>query len=85
MATRTKSRRKRLPGGPPRGAGDVEAGVPRAIGGEEAPDGTVTTPDPDDVDALGKAVGVPRAPDEPFRASSEIVDARADARREQEE
>jgi hypothetical protein len=73
MATRKKTRRKRLPGSP------------GTVGGEEARGGIVTTPGPHDVDALGEAAGVPRAPAEPFRASSEIVDARDETRGAQEE
>ena len=53
--------------------------------GEEAPGGTVATPDQDVVDDLGRALGVPRAPDEPFRASSEILESRDRHRAEQEE
>ncbi len=57
--------------------GDVDADWKRAAAsGEESVGGTVATPDQDVVDDLGKAVGVPRGPDEPFRASSEILDAR---------
>jgi hypothetical protein len=66
--------------------GDVDADWKHADSvGEEAPGGTVTTPDQDVVDDLGKAVGVPRAPDEPFRPSGEILDARDRRRGEQEE
>jgi Family of unknown function (DUF6335) len=66
--------------------GDVDADWQRADSvGEEAPGGTVATPDQDVVDDLGKAFGVPRAPDEPFRPSAETLDARDRARGEQEE
>jgi Family of unknown function (DUF6335) len=66
--------------------GDVDADWERADSvGEEAPGGTVATPDQDVVDDLGKALGVPRAPDEPFRTSGETLDARDRARGEQEE
>jgi hypothetical protein len=84
MATRRKTRRKRLLGSPVLG-GSVEPVVPRTVGGEEARGGIVTTPGPDEVDALGEAVGVSRALDEPLRASSEIVGARDQTRGEQEE
>jgi len=38
--------------------------------------GTVATPDQDNVDALGDALGVPRAPDEELRTSEEILEGR---------
>jgi uncharacterized protein DUF6335 len=57
--------------------GDLDADWQRAASsGEESVGGTVATPDQDVVDDLGRAVGVPRAPDEPFRASSDILDER---------
>jgi hypothetical protein len=66
--------------------GDVDADWQRADSvGEEAAGGTVATPDQDIVDDLGKALGVPRAPDEAFRPSGEILDARDRRRVEQEE
>lgn len=66
--------------------GDVDADWRRADSvGEEAPGGTVATPDQDVVDDLGRALGVPRAPDEAFRPSSEILEARDRRRAEQEE
>jgi hypothetical protein len=66
--------------------GDVDADWTRADSvGEEAPGGTVATPDQDVVDDLGRSVGVPRAPDEAFRSSGEILDARDRRRGEQEE
>ena len=66
--------------------GDLDADWRRADSvGEEAPGGTVATPDQDVVDDLGRALGVPRAPDEPFRASSEILESRDRHRAEQEE
>jgi hypothetical protein len=66
--------------------GDVDADWRRADSiGEEAPGGTVATPDQDVVDDLGRALGVPRAPDEAFRPSSEILEARDRHRAEQEE
>ncbi|HET7342699.1 MAG TPA: DUF6335 family protein, partial [Methylomirabilota bacterium] len=47
--------------------GDVDADWQRAADvGEEAPGGTVATPDQDVVDDIGDALGVPRAPDEEF-------------------
>ena len=66
--------------------GDVDADWRRADSvGEEAPGGTVTTPDQDSVDATGDALGVPRAPDEEFRPSTEILEGRDRYRREEEE
>jgi Family of unknown function (DUF6335) len=66
--------------------GDVDADWKRADSvGEEAPGGTVATPDQDVVDEIGRSVGVPRAPDEEFRSSGEILDARDRRRGEQEE
>jgi Family of unknown function (DUF6335) len=57
--------------------GDIDADWQRAAAsGEEAVGGTVSTPDQDRVDDLGKAVGVERSPDAPFRPSSEILDER---------
>jgi hypothetical protein len=67
-------------------AGDVDADWRRADSvGEEAPGGTVTTPDQNVVDEIGAALGVPRAPDEPFRPSSEILEGRDRYRAEEEE
>jgi hypothetical protein len=66
--------------------GDPDADWQRADSvGEEAPGGTVATPDQSVVDDLGAALGVPRAPDEPFRPSAEILEGRDRNRREQEE
>ena len=67
-------------------AGDVDADWRRADSvGEEAPGGTVATPDQDVVDDIGDALGVPRAPDEEFRPSSEILEGRDRYRAEEEE
>ena len=52
--------------------------------GEEAVGGTVATPDQSVVDDLGDALGVHRAPDEPLRTSSEILEQRDRHRWEQE-
>jgi len=63
--------------GPELSGGDLDADWPRdADVGEEAVGGTVATPDQDVVDEIGDAVGVPRAPDDEFRPSSEILDGR---------
>jgi Family of unknown function (DUF6335) len=65
--------------------GDVDADWRRAASsGEEAVGGSAVTPDQDVVDELGEALGVPRAPDEPFRASQEVLEER-DARRFRQE
>ena len=67
-------------------AGDVDADWRRADSvGEEAPGGTVATPDQDVVDDLGDALGVPRGPDEEFRTSAEILEGRDRYRAEEEE
>jgi Family of unknown function (DUF6335) len=65
--------------------GDVDADWQRAAStGEEAVGGSAVTPDQDVVDHLGEALGVPRAPDESFRPSAELLEER-DARRGREE
>jgi uncharacterized protein DUF6335 len=57
--------------------GDVDADWQRADSvGEEGVGGSVATPDQDNVDALGEALGVPRAPDEEVRTSDEILEGR---------
>ena len=66
--------------------GDIDADWQRAAAsGEEAVGGTVSTPDQDRVDDLGKAVGVERSADAPFRPSSEILDERDQRRVHQPE
>ena len=63
--------------------GDVDADWQRAASvGEEAVGGSAATPDQDVVDELGDALGVPRAPDEPFKTSQEILESR-DAKRKE--
>jgi hypothetical protein len=58
-------------------AGDRDADWQRAhLVGEEAPGGSVATPDQDVVDEIGDALGVPRGPDEEVRTSAEILDER---------
>jgi hypothetical protein len=72
--------------GPELAGGDVDADWQRAASvGEEAPGGTVATPDQDIVDDIGRALGVPRGPDEPVRSSQEILEGRDRHRWEQEE
>ena len=66
--------------------GDVDADWQRADSvGEEAPGGTVSTPDQNVVDDLGAALGIQRAPDEEFRPSTEILERRDRRRREEDE
>ena len=66
--------------------GDVDADWQRAGDvGEEAVGGSVATPDQDRVDDLGRALGVPRAPDEEIRTSTEILEGRDRNRWEQEQ
>lgn len=66
--------------------GDPDADWPRAhLVGEEAPGGSVATPDQSVVDDLGEALGVPREPDEEFRPSAEILEERDRQRRVREE
>jgi hypothetical protein len=65
--------------------GDVDADWQRAGDvGEEAVGGSVATPDQDRVDEIGNALGVPRAPDEEVRTSTEILEGRDRNRWEQE-
>lgn len=65
--------------------GDIDADWQRADDvGEEAVGGSVATPDQDRVDDLGRALGVPRAPDEEIRTSREILEARDRNRWERE-
>jgi hypothetical protein len=57
--------------------GDVDADLQRAaMVGEEAPGGSVSTPDQDRVDAIGEALGVPQALDEEVRTSAEMLEER---------
>jgi hypothetical protein len=66
--------------------GDLDADWQRAGDvGEEAVGGTVATPDQDDVDEIGKALGVSRSPDEEVRTSAEILEKRDRHRAELEE
>jgi hypothetical protein len=66
--------------------GDIDADWQRAADvGEEAVGGSVATPDQDRVDDLGRALGVPRAPDEEIRTSTEILEGRDRNRWDQEQ
>lgn len=82
----SSTRRTHTESSPALAGGDLDADWGRAASvGEEAPGGTVATPDRDVVDDLGEALGVPRAPDEEFRTSTEILEGRDRYRREEEE
>jgi hypothetical protein len=66
--------------------GDVDVDAQRAaMVGEEAPGGSVATPDQDRVDDIGTALGVPQAPDEEVRTSAEMLDERDKRRWELEQ
>jgi hypothetical protein len=66
--------------------GDPDADWRRADSvGEEAPGGTVATPDQSVVDDLGASLGVSRSPAEEVRSSAEILEGRDRNRRGQEE
>jgi hypothetical protein len=66
--------------------GDVDVDQRRAGDvGEEAVGGTVATPDQDNADQWGEALGVPRAPDDEVRTSGEILEGRDRFRREEED
>jgi hypothetical protein len=66
--------------------GDVDADWQRADSvGEEGVGGSVATPDQDNVDEIGEALGVPRAPDDEVRTSDEILEGRDRNRWEQED
>jgi hypothetical protein len=70
---------------PQLGGGDIDADWQRAASvGEEAPGGSVATPDQDRVDDIGEALGVPQEPDAEVRSSAEVLDERDRRRMEQE-
>jgi hypothetical protein len=72
--------------GPALTGGDPDADWKRAASvGEEAPGGTVPTPDQDVVDEIGRALGVSRGTDEEVRTSQEILEERDRRRWEQDE
>jgi hypothetical protein len=63
--------------GPRLSGGDVDADwVGAYASGEESVGGSVTTPDQDVVDELGRALGVEQDSDAPVRTSDEILRAR---------
>jgi hypothetical protein len=79
-------RREHTASSPALTGGDPDADWQRAhLVGEEAPGGSVATPDQSVVDDLGDALGVPREPDEEFRPSAEILEERDRRRRGREE
>ncbi len=72
--------------GPELSGGDLDADWASAASvGEEAVGGSVATPDQDIVDDLGEALGVPRAPEDEFRTSGEILQGRDRYRWEDED
>lgn len=93
--TRRSKKDVDLQGPPPREATIIRSDAERRaeeeiaqrahLVGEEAPGGTVATPDQDVVDEIGDALGVPRGPDEEVRTSSEILDERDRHRWDQEQ
>lgn len=63
--------------GPTLAGGDVDADWARAqSSGEETVGGSVTTPDQDVVDELGRALGVEQAPEAEVRTSDELLKTR---------
>lgn len=60
-------------------AGDIDAAWDRSDVGEESPGGSVSTPDQDIVDEIGKAVGLTFEDNEPVDAPSKLE--RRDSRR----
>ena len=61
--------------------GDLDADWTGSEGaGEETVGGSVSTPDQDVVDEIGRALGVEQAPDEQVRTSGEILRERAQHR-----
>jgi hypothetical protein len=67
-------------------AGDIDtSAMGNATVGDEAPGGSVTTPDQDRVDDIGKAMGVQEADSGALRTTSELLDERDRKRARQEE
>jgi hypothetical protein len=67
-------------------AGDIDTNaMGNATVGDEAPGGSVTTPDQDRVDDIGKAMGVQEADSGALRTTSELLDERDRKRARQEE
>lgn len=66
-------------------AGDSEtSALGNAMVGDEAPGGTVSTPDQDRVDDIGRALGVQEVDSGELRTTGEILDARDRKRAQQE-
>ena len=67
-------------------AGDIDTdAMGNATVGDEAPGGSVTTPDQDRVDDVGRALGVQEADSGALRSTSELLDERDRKRARQEE
>ena len=66
-------------------AGDVDTNaMGNAMVGDEAPGGSVTTPDQDRVDDIGRALGVQEIDSGELRTTSELLDARDRKRAQQD-
>ena len=67
-------------------AGDIDLdAMGNATVGDEAPGGSVTTPDQDRVDDIGRALGVQEVDSGELRTTSELLDARDRKRAQQDE
>jgi hypothetical protein len=67
-------------------AGDMESSaLGNAMVGDEAPGGTVSTPDQDRVDDIGRALGVQEVDSGELRTTSELMDERDRHRAQQDE
>ena len=66
-------------------AGDIDTNaMGNATVGDEAPGGSVTTPDQDRVDDIGRAMGVQEADSGALRTTSELLDERDRKRAQQD-
>jgi uncharacterized protein DUF6335 len=66
-------------------AGDIDSNaMDNATVGDEAPGGSVTTPDQDRVDDIGKALGVQEIDSGALRTTSELLDERDRKRAQQD-
>ena len=66
-------------------AGDIDTNaMGNATVGDEAPGGSVTTPDQDRVDDIGRALGVQEIDSGELRTTSELLDARDRKRAQQD-
>jgi len=67
-------------------AGDIDSSaMGNATVGDEAPGGSVTTPDQDRVDDIGRALGVQEADSGGLRTTGELLDERDRRRAQQDE